>query len=167
MTSSVLHGNIQDCNDWTPAWHTAGGDQLGPLQFVQAPGGRETGEAEFGPIVQGRVEIAGLISNEWISTGSHRTPSLARFDAARCVVCLPEAVIGEISLQTGNRRRSREGAKSQKRHALDVPTSGDATGRFQVGRSATHSACDPETGCILLELLHSFVGHMGALHVEQ
>ena len=48
---------IQDCNNRRPAWHTADGDQLGPFQLIQAPGGREPGEAELGPIIQRQLEL--------------------------------------------------------------------------------------------------------------
>jgi hypothetical protein len=48
----VRRGHIHDCNDRRPAWHTADGNQTGPFQLSQAPGGREPGEAELGPIVQ-------------------------------------------------------------------------------------------------------------------
>jgi hypothetical protein len=54
---AIRSGSIQDCNDRRPAWHTANGDQLGPSQRIQAPGGREPGEAELGPILQRQLEL--------------------------------------------------------------------------------------------------------------
>jgi hypothetical protein len=56
-TLNVRRAYLQDCNDRTPAWHTANTDQPGPLQLIQAPGGREPGETELGPTLQRQVEI--------------------------------------------------------------------------------------------------------------
>ena len=56
-TSTVRRVSFQDCNNRRPAWRPTDGDQPGPLQLIQAPGGREPGEAELGPIVQRQLEL--------------------------------------------------------------------------------------------------------------
>ena len=47
---------LPDRHDRRPAWRPGHGDQLGPFQFFQAPGGREPGEAEIRPTVQHQLE---------------------------------------------------------------------------------------------------------------
>ena len=48
-TLNVRRAYLQDCNDRTPAWHTANRDQPGPLQLIQAPGRREPGRDRTRP----------------------------------------------------------------------------------------------------------------------
>jgi hypothetical protein len=55
--SSQPGSDVQDCNIRRPAWRPTYGDQPGPRQLIQAPRGRETGEAEFGPTIQRELEI--------------------------------------------------------------------------------------------------------------
>lgn len=52
-----LHRCLQDCNDRRPASHTADGDQFGPLRLIQAPRGREPGEAAHWPFVQSQLDF--------------------------------------------------------------------------------------------------------------